>query len=113
MPFCDFVFAGPIQLVHCACMFNTGKAKGQREVRCARLYGYPCMLNMCHGAHVLAQRNKNCSAPVPGNRMSAAASSVLLTISDSIFKVITVTKQLRMCNYTIFNRNYFDIHFQY
>ena len=95
-------------------MFNTGKAKGQREVRCARLYGYPCMLNMCHGAHVvLAQRNKNGSAPVPGNRMSAAASSVLLTISDSIFKVITVTKQIRMCNYTIFYGNYFDIQFQY
>ena len=45
--------------------------------------------------------------------MSAAASSALLTISDSIFKVITVTKQIRMCNYTIFYGNYFDIHFQY
>ena len=112
-----FVFAGPIQLVHCdACSTQVKpRPKGQREVRCARLYGYPCMLNMCHGAHVLAlaQRNKNGSAPIHGNRMSAAASSVLLTISYSIFKVITVTKQLRMCNYTIFYGNYFDIHFQY
>ena len=56
---------------------------------------------------------QNGSAPVPGNQMSVAASSVLLTISDSIFKVITVKKQIRMCNYKIFYGNYFDIHFQY
>ena len=56
---------------------------------------------------------QNGSAPVPGNGMSVAASSVLLTTSDSIFKVITVKKQIRMCNYKIFYGNYFDIHFQY
>ena len=42
---------------------------------------------------------QNGSAPVPENRMSVAANSVLLTISDSIFKVFTVKKQIRMCNY--------------
>ena len=77
-------------------MFNTGKAKGQRspaisrerrEVRCARLYGYPRMLNMCHGAHVvLAQRNKMAAHPFLG----VATSLVVLIISDSIFKVFTV-----------------------
>ena len=50
--------------------------------------------------------------------MSVAAlriHSVLLTISDSTFKVhvFIVKKQIRMCNYRIFYGNYFDIHFQY
>ena len=39
--------------------------------------------------------------------------SVFLTISDSTFKVFIVKKQIRMCNYSIFYGNYFDIHFQY
>ena len=120
LPFC-------LRWANTACalwrMFNTGKAKGQRspaisrerrELRCARLYGYPCMLNMCHSAHVvLAQRKQNGNAPVTKNRMSITTNSVLLTISDSIFKVFTVKKQIRMCNYKIFYGNYFDIHFQY
>ena len=50
------------------------------------------------------------------SRMSVAAlriHSVLLTISDSTFKVFIVKKQIRMCNYSIFYGNHFDIHFQY
>ena len=50
------------------------------------------------------------------SRMSVTAlriHSVLLTISDSTFKVFIVKKQIRMCNYSIFYGNYFDIHFQY
>ena len=39
--------------------------------------------------------------------------SVFLTISESTFKVFIVKKQIRMCNYSIFYGNYFDIHFQY
>ena len=39
-----------------------------------------------------------------------AASSELLTISDNICKVITVKKQIRMCNYKIFYGNYFNIY---
>ena len=47
------------------------------------------------------------------SRMSVAAlriHSVLLTISDSTFKVFIVKKEIRMCNNSIFYGNYFDIY---
>ena len=92
LPFC-------LRWANTACalwrMFNTSKAKAQRspvisrerrEVHCARLYGYPCMLNMCHSAHVvLAQQKQNGSAPVPKNGMSITTNSVLLTIRPIVF----------------------------
>ena len=65
LPFCDFFF-----LVFCLGLCTvTHKAKGQRSAAISheQLYGYPCMLNMCHGAHVvLAQRNKMAAHPFLG-----------------------------------------------
>ena len=115
LPFCDiFVFAGPIQLVHCDACSTQVKPRGSEVPRYLvssekfAVLGFTVTHACCTGP-----AKQNGSAPVPGNGMSVAASSVLLTISDSIFKVITVKKQIRMCNYKIFYGNYFDIHFQY
>ena len=88
LPFC-------LRCANTACalwrMFNTGKAKGQRS---PAIISWAARSTLCTVTHacwtcatvvVLAQRNKR-------------------------FKVFTVKKQIRMCNYKIFYGKYLDIH---
>ena len=95
----SFVFAGPKA---CAMwrMFNSGKAKGQRspaisrerrEVRLCLALQLPMHVELC-------AKCTYCTGPAhPGNRMSIAASTVLLTISDSKFKVIRLLRNKLEC----------------
>ena len=123
LPFCDFlVFTGPVWLVHCdACSTQVKpRAAKSRDISWVARSSLCSALRLpMHVEHVprctccTGPAKQNGSAPVPGSQIGVATSSVLLTISDSIFKVFTVKKQIRMCNYKIFYGNYFDIHFQY